>query len=846
MTGYAVFIGVAEYEDEGFTSYETVGRSVERLKELFRGSRLWGECSSLTPVTPQGLIEGLRPVVQETAPDDVLLVYFCGHGELIRRGDQYTELHLATRSSTPRDQVTQLPLHQVYDELHRSKAMAKVLVLDCCNSGGVPALGTRRRESADIRPDPTTSVLKALRGGEPIAYAERKAGDYTAFSGALIDILSRGIPGADDPLSINDVFQEMVESLSQDGYPAPDVISRGIARLPLLENVDTAESHVRDLLGNSGLVELARMWKGKPDGEDVPVNVVRQHLRGRLGDGHAALEIAHELHQQSEGTGELLRDFVEMVVSGPDDLAASTAQALARSDCAECAEFCGQLLRRAVVVLSAEPLIEILLVQELHQRAENDFATLARPDKFTAVLDGLRRRQERHSSAAVDRLIELFATRRNHSEVRELLAGLRAYGREFDADTVLIDVALGRSPADAAGFVQEVRKRGEHGGPDVSRLVVERRRPREVAAFIAGFGETADSMMRHLLPTVAEQTSADWMIRLVRALRANGLTDAPSAIIGAVLHRGTPSTKISKLLDGLADCGPEQSGRIETELYEHLRHSATPVDEVAIFLRRTGGPGRPEVLMRNTVSERHVDDLIELHRYALTSEDDQLAERIAHVVSEVRGPLDLMDFLRDFESAPAVELFTKVAQERDGETIGHLLSIWELPDNRPVPLRQDDGLLPDLFGKLVPPDRLLAAHRYLESMQRDDVLDPVLRKKLESPQQLDPGLLAAFLVALSQRSRKPQDFVKRVADRLEEHFTGRDHPLVGVDHLARTVAEVCRSSKVTPQFSRIVAEQIDRLVLVRENTALSQTYLSALWTCGADERARAFKKQIDP
>jgi Caspase domain len=479
MAGYAVFIGVTKYDHDSFDSHETIGRSAKRLKELFEKSRLWDECLSLDPATPTELIDGIRPLGRACKREDMLLVYFCGHGEFIKRSDQHRELHLATRKSESKNYVTQLPIHLVYDELRQAKAKAKVLVLDCCDSGEVPVLGPRDREPADIIPDDqATSVLTALRRGMSKADAGREAGDYTAFSGALIDILSEGLGGAGDPLTVSDVFQEMVQRLGQARHPKPDVISRGMAAgLPLLENVGM-QSRARELLDKCELPELARMWAGKQAGENVPINVVRQYVRGRLRDGRAVVELAHQLHRQSEESEELLLDLAEMVLSGPDDLAASTIRSFARSECTDCQELYGELLRRAATVLTPEPLIGILLDQKARQRAEVEIAAAAQADQLAGILDGLRLRADRRSSAVADRLIDLFATQRKHVEVRELLTKLRSDGKNFDAGTVLIDVALGRPPADAAAFVQLVRDAAEPDGSDVSRLVVEHRRPR--------------------------------------------------------------------------------------------------------------------------------------------------------------------------------------------------------------------------------------------------------------------------------------------------------------------------------------------------------------------------------
>jgi len=841
MAGYALFISVWDYEDGAdFQRHESIDRSAQDLHALFRESELWTESTRLQdPAAPVEITNKVEEVAAKCDHDDLLFVYYCGHGEQKRARERAAELHLTVRTSEKGKGETQLALHRLYETLRNPeiKAKAKVLVLDCCNSGEVPPLGAADPVDTATKPDNVTCVLKPLRVGETHAHAKRAGDDYTAFSGALIDILSDGVPGASDPLTISDVFREMQARLRAGKHPQPDVIWRGIAELPLLENRKPGEKRVRDLLTESGMGRLAELWAEPRD--DVPLVAIKHHVRGRLGDSGNACELVHHLHDRSP---DLLGEAREMISAGPENVTGRTTRLLAARDCAPCGDFAEQLLERAIGRVEVPSLVEHhLAAGEPCPRLEQRFATAPVGTVADALADLRGRGEAEHAAGAVDRLIELFATRREHDDVRALLEALRENGAEFDASTVLVEVALGRPPVEVAAFVRQAR---DEDGREVSRLFVTRRRPREVAEFIAGFSGAAGSTMRNLLPSAVDGADSGWMIRLARALRVAGLADAPSAIVGAALHRGVPGERVGELLDGLTDCGPDQAAKIEGELREHLRHSATPVDELGLFLRRSAGPGRPSALVRDVVAARPLEDVRVLHRQALAAGDEQLAAGIAAAMAELHDPIGFLDFLRDFRSEEAHALLTRAAERRPGEDLGHLLSSWRNPENRPDSLRYEDDLLPNLVTKHLDPLRLFAARRFLVSLDRGEVLDPVVRRVLCEPQRFAAADLAALLVDLCAHSkRKAPDVVRRMVAALHEHHAGK--PLEPVE-LAEIVAEVSASDGITAQCRRIVGDAIDDLVEARDDLALARTYQQALKTAGAAERAERFRQRIDP
>ncbi|GAB2649343.1 hypothetical protein GCM10027271_03720 [Saccharopolyspora gloriosae] len=839
MTGHALFIGVSEYESDGFDSYPTVGESARKLHDLFDASSLW-DASRLVENPIRGrFMDELRSTLDECGPSDSALVYFCGHGDLPPCGrTSRPELHLALSDSKPHDASTQLPVHHVYEALETCLASKKVLVLDCCECGQVPMLSHVDVEMPEFR-DERTWVLKALRWGESYAKAiDGDRGVYTAFSGALIKILDGGLPDASNLLDIDEVFTELERNLHRDRHPVPDMIRRGRGSLALLENSSPeAKQRIQDELESASLFELAAMLDG---GADLPAPAIEQQLRARLRTSENAIDLAHQLHERPA----LHRGLADVLMTGAEDVAGDSARQLSRSACPDCAHFAQVLLERAVE-LDANRFAEFhraLVAGEPEvTRLEQDLAGLVTGERLAALVS----EPEEPAAEAADRLLGLFAAERRMTDLQEVLTALYARGEQFAVETVLANVALGRSAVDAAKFAQLQRDAAER---EIGKLVVRKRLPQDVAAYVAAFDLRSESVMRGLLAVAVKTSSSHDLIRLARALRSRGFADAPAIVMERALHDGAPPQDVCDLLDGLAGSAPDQRTAIEELFLTHLRGAS--VEELETYLSRKDFLGRSDALVRDVVADRPIDDVIALHRHA-ADEDAELAWNITHAVAGSRKPSHLVQFAL---ACPryAEQLFTAVGRQRDGDDIGLLLRKWH---------EDVDGLrhsvpLATWFAAVVPPEVLLDAREFLVGLGKKEStkpVDDVLRMVLhEHALRLAPQELAALLVALpAPSSRKLSEITVPLVRKLDEEF--KDLPVqeqseepgedaVTLTYLARVVAAVSHYDH--PVAEDLVA-RIDGAVYNRDDAALHRRYAKELGESGAPGRERDFRRRID-
>jgi hypothetical protein len=165
------------------------------------------------------MIRRLRGAANEA--EDVLLVYYAGHGLLGWNGD----LHLAVGETNP-DQVagTAVPFEWVKQTIEESPARTRILILDCCFSGR--AVGAMSGDDAalmqiDVRGAFVLTSTTANRVSHAVP-GERN----TAFTAELVQILSRGVESPYATLRLRDVYRPLKAALARRGLPEPKVDMR--------------------------------------------------------------------------------------------------------------------------------------------------------------------------------------------------------------------------------------------------------------------------------------------------------------------------------------------------------------------------------------------------------------------------------------------------------------------------------------------------------------------------------------------------------------------------------------------------------------------------------------------
>ncbi|WP_084703922.1 caspase family protein [Phaeacidiphilus oryzae] len=230
----AVLIGVSRYKT--LPALPAVANNLPAFAEVLTSPDSWGlpeEHCVLVP-EPSTADEMLDPIeVAASRARDTLLVYFAGHGLTVgSRGD----LLLGLPGSRPGRSHTGVRYEELRELILGGRAERQVVLLDCCFSGR--ALGMMGDSSGLIADQAQIegSYLLAAAAENENALAEPGEA-HTAFTGALLDVLRRGIPDAGPWLALDDLYHSLADSLRAKGRPEPQKRDRNTAgRLLFVRN----------------------------------------------------------------------------------------------------------------------------------------------------------------------------------------------------------------------------------------------------------------------------------------------------------------------------------------------------------------------------------------------------------------------------------------------------------------------------------------------------------------------------------------------------------------------------------------------------------------------------------
>ena len=131
---YALIIGNTDYADPGLAQLTAPGRDAEDFARVLKDKRLceFNDVRVLLNQVSSEIIEAIDEFFDQKKPDDLLVLYFSGHG--VR--DEIGALYLAVRNTMrSRLRSTAIKSDYIREVMDQSRSRRQVLVLDCCNSG---------------------------------------------------------------------------------------------------------------------------------------------------------------------------------------------------------------------------------------------------------------------------------------------------------------------------------------------------------------------------------------------------------------------------------------------------------------------------------------------------------------------------------------------------------------------------------------------------------------------------------------------------------------------------------------------------------------------------------------
>lgn len=226
MNKFALLIGVSEYQS-GFSPLPTTVKDVEAIQEVLVNPEI-GEFAAenvtvlKNPQKPD-MEEAIHDLYDNRQRDDLLLLYFSGHGLINDDGNFYF-----STSSTKKKNASFLPYlavaaSYVHECMKKSKSKRKVVILDSCFSGafsqGMTAKGGGAINIGQHLGGQGTAILTASTSTQ-YAY-EEEGSEFGIYTRYLVDGIKTGAADKDGDGSISiDELHEYVSSKVQEVAPA--------------------------------------------------------------------------------------------------------------------------------------------------------------------------------------------------------------------------------------------------------------------------------------------------------------------------------------------------------------------------------------------------------------------------------------------------------------------------------------------------------------------------------------------------------------------------------------------------------------------------------------------------
>jgi uncharacterized caspase-like protein len=220
----ALLIGVSEYR-EGLKPLPAALKDVAAMQEVLQNPEMGGfdEVKPLINPNRSRMEEEIEIWLKDRQPDDLLLLFFSGHGVK----DESRELYFAT-CNTRKDQrgelikSTAVPASFVRSCLKRCKSKRQVVILDCCFSGAFADLLAKDDGDVDLESLLGTEGGVVLTSSSSLQYSfEQKGSDLSIYTRYLVEGIRTGAADQDGDGAVSvDELHQFASKKVQEAAPA--------------------------------------------------------------------------------------------------------------------------------------------------------------------------------------------------------------------------------------------------------------------------------------------------------------------------------------------------------------------------------------------------------------------------------------------------------------------------------------------------------------------------------------------------------------------------------------------------------------------------------------------------
>ncbi|AFZ01464.1 caspase family protein [Calothrix sp. PCC 6303] len=194
MGKYALLIGIDTY-GEGLQPLPAASKDVAALREVLLNPQMGGfdEAKPMINPTQSEMAREIELWFQDRQPEDLVLLFFSGHGVKDDRRDLY---FAAANTEKQRDRLlvsTAIPARFIHDCIRSCKAKYQVLILDCCFSGAFGDSIPRDDGEIPLKEQLGAEGRVVLTSTSAVDYSfEEKGADLSIYTRYLVEGIATG------------------------------------------------------------------------------------------------------------------------------------------------------------------------------------------------------------------------------------------------------------------------------------------------------------------------------------------------------------------------------------------------------------------------------------------------------------------------------------------------------------------------------------------------------------------------------------------------------------------------------------------------------------------------------
>jgi hypothetical protein len=203
MAKFALLIGVGNYEHSDLKPLVCPRKDVAAMQRILENPEM-GDFTEVIPLIdpdPMQMQEAIETLYRDRAKDDLVVLFFSGHG--IK--DDSGKLYFATRLTrkTPRGELirsTAVPARFVREIMDNSRWRRQVLILDSCFSGAFDqALNAKDDGSVDVRGQLGAEGRVVLTSSSSTQYSfEQPGSELSIYTRFLVEGIETGVADRDN------------------------------------------------------------------------------------------------------------------------------------------------------------------------------------------------------------------------------------------------------------------------------------------------------------------------------------------------------------------------------------------------------------------------------------------------------------------------------------------------------------------------------------------------------------------------------------------------------------------------------------------------------------------------